>query len=327
MDSQDISAALEVLLTTVKLSHLSAYACLSALVFICYDIVLLFPEELEYIWKIYFVVHSNVQESHEICKAWFYGILFFGPAILSPLTNVILAIRVHALYNRASWVLYSAGTLILMEIAVQFYVSAVLAPKSVETWFKAPPGVPIYGCLSTANYDITLVAWLPCLFIAATLFLMMTWKVITTMKFRREAGVGIRLSPLFKGFVKSGSLYFLLLTPFHRLTVAIAISSAISVRVHNPLVTTYQPYATKKLNVMQMGPRLILDIRKASQAEEVSTIRSGLVFGAQSPKERSEDQRSSEASIGSIDNARNTIIVRHWGHDHQSGNCDFLPQS
>lgn len=122
---------------------------------------------------------------------------------------------------------------------------------------------------------------------------MMTWKVITTMKFRREAGVGIRLSPLFKVFVKSGTLYFLLyvvlyiillsLTPFHRLTgtkwlfrpwqlvklipfkVAIAISSAISVRVHNPLVTTYQPwvvflshkYNTKKLNVMQMVTRYL----------------------------------------------------------------------
>ncbi|KAF8522363.1 hypothetical protein JB92DRAFT_2888368, partial [Gautieria morchelliformis] len=138
---------------------------------------------------------THIFDTHDI---QFSGAVFFTTTV-----NLILLLRIHALYGRNKTVLIFLLTIYSLTI------------KQIH-FIPIPPKVPLLGCLS-ANHPprLTLISWVPCLIIACVFFFMTLYKFYTFLRqeFSSDSGVifprkGRSLAPITSLFLRDGALFF-----------------------------------------------------------------------------------------------------------------------
>ncbi|PPQ70097.1 hypothetical protein CVT24_003869 [Panaeolus cyanescens] len=198
----------------------------------------------------------------DMCKslAWVY--IATGTNFLSPLVNIILSLRLYALYQRSRTVLYFLSAICISEIILQVVMSYDTAREATSRMFLAHSSYPLLGCLSSIKKpEITLIQWIP-LFLVAAIFLGMTLhRLVKIAEMQKGTGISIKSSPLYRAFVTGGAVFFLIVT------IVFPIGAFICIAVKNPLNVSYQPWLNAALSIC--GSRLILTLRKAETSDVV----------------------------------------------------------
>ncbi|KAF8517000.1 hypothetical protein JB92DRAFT_2908266 [Gautieria morchelliformis] len=138
-----------------------------------------------------------------LCSAWSWFDAFSGAVFFTTTVNLILLLRIHALYGRNKTVLIFLLTIYSLTI------------KQIH-FIPIPPKVPLLGCLS-ANHPprLTLISWVPCLSIGCVFFFMTLYKFYTFLRQEFSSDSGVRfprksrsLAPVTSLFLRDGSLFF-----------------------------------------------------------------------------------------------------------------------
>ncbi|KAF4609518.1 hypothetical protein D9613_012229 [Agrocybe pediades] len=181
-----------------------------------------------------------------------------GTLILSLATDLILCIRVYALYDRST----------RRNVVLQFYVGVTIGLDAARTAFVAPAGLPLPGCWSNPDPKLNLPAFFS-MFFQTELSLMWSASLgihitlLSTAWYRayctsRELGMPFRFSPVMKALVRDGIAFFLLR--------------------RGPLLAMMRPWYSAAY--ISVGCRLILNIRKVAHANKEALARGdNFVFG------------------------------------------------
>ncbi|KDR83416.1 hypothetical protein GALMADRAFT_150532 [Galerina marginata CBS 339.88] len=205
-------------------------------------------------------VFSRVQHSILRCQlfVWF-SVTIGGSLVMLFVIDVILFLRLHALYGqnvKVFWVLVALNT---VNVVMQVYVLVNVGIKATKATFLAPPGAPLLGCLSNPDLSSTLFAWVSGIALAVFYFVMMMAKFYQSVVDARRVRVRVRLPPLMKAFVRDGTVYFLLF-------VVVILSGALdSFLATGPLVSFYLPWSLFAYVVA--ATRLILNLRAAAYVD------------------------------------------------------------
>ncbi|KAN0091498.1 hypothetical protein V8E55_005064 [Tylopilus felleus] len=107
------------------------------------------------------------------CKRYYYYLILAGTVIYMTIVNVILAMRINALYKA------NQGCGVLLGSLVDFSVCAVVAVRSTGEVVSAPSRIPWLGCMMNSHVTpaLTLASWLTALLVS-TIFCVMTVKNI-----------------------------------------------------------------------------------------------------------------------------------------------------
>ncbi|PPQ81410.1 hypothetical protein CVT24_001831 [Panaeolus cyanescens] len=229
-----------------------------------------------------------------------------GPAMMSVIVNIILAMRLYALYGCRVLVRIFLTFLIMIEVIGHIYVITRLGPLISASSFTVPRHIPILGCLSTPDVEMyfTLVAWVPAVVLSLIFFAMMMFKIrskiFDTMTFaassRRRArseqpgdsegpspggegegtGLGQRSTSgtILQDFNTTVTRFSPLLktfwvdgvSSFVLVTASTIASSIFHLTVRGPLLATSQPWLMLVLSIS--GTRLLLHIREVAAAAD-----------------------------------------------------------
>ncbi|PPQ72278.1 hypothetical protein CVT26_006499 [Gymnopilus dilepis] len=293
------------LLTAIWDTRIVSYMWISGLSFLVCDTISTFPREVAYIWSsrwsfpkalylfirywtllelilsslgnIVPVVFSDMTDlSYPNTQRFrkFRRPLSGGSTILIVVINVILGMRLYALYERKlkgnlplfldcissdkinCAVLILLTSLILLEIGVQIYVAYRVWIASVQTAFIVPLHLPVLGCLSDPDLQITIAGWIVAPVVAVIYFLMMAAKVYQSLMRMRKAGIRVRFSPLLRALARDGTLYFLLVV------VNLVVGALNCLLATGPYIVLYQPLNAVSFAIT--GTRLILNLREAA---------------------------------------------------------------
>ncbi|KAF9035856.1 hypothetical protein BJ165DRAFT_1533344 [Panaeolus papilionaceus] len=220
---------------------------LSSLVVFAYDLLYTLPDEVEFIWK---------------CRsvAWLY---IGGSNIISPLVNIVLGLRLYALYGQSKKVLYFVSIVCVCEIAIQVVMAWDQGRRATTNMFITDPSYPLLGCLAyVEGREITLVSWVTLFVIAGIFFGMTIYRLRQSVQKDSVRKSTILYSPLYRSFVRGGAVFFL------SVVVVFPISAAICIRITNPLTVSYQPWLNLALSLA--GTRLILTLRCADTLDRAS---------------------------------------------------------
>ncbi|KAF8889417.1 hypothetical protein CPB84DRAFT_1785524 [Gymnopilus junonius] len=263
----------------------------SGLTFLVCDTISTLPREVEYIWSkkwsvvkvLYLFMRywticqgavasyefSTVQKSLEVCRAlvWF-EVSIGGGTVLLVAIDIILSIRLHALYKRSRKVLVFLSALVIGEFVIQAYVVYKIGLSAVGSIFIAPLGFPILGCLTSPDLAITLPSWISTPLIAVIFFIMMLIKFYESMKLARSSGVRLSLTPVISAFIRDGTIYFLLVV------VTLLAGALDSFLTSGAYLTLYQPWSAVSFAVT--GTRLILNLREAASPDNAALARGDL---------------------------------------------------
>ncbi|KAK7054325.1 hypothetical protein VNI00_003518 [Paramarasmius palmivorus] len=198
------------------------------------------------------------------CRRYLKFYALGGAIMFTTAVNVILVMRLHALYGKKKKVLLWLLFLLIGEFASELYISAEVTTHTQKTTMAAPPGIPLGGCLATAPQVLTLVGWVPCL-IAATIFFGMTlYQMVVSLS---NKNVGFRWSnfrnsftPLLSSFYVDGAIYFSLIASI------LLISTITSIVLEGPLIEIAIPWLVAIYSFS--GSRLVLNLRRAAMGEK-----------------------------------------------------------
>ncbi|KAJ8094584.1 hypothetical protein PM082_010590 [Marasmius tenuissimus] len=204
---------------------------------------------------------SLIDDYNLSCRAYLPFYPAAGPIVFTTTVNIILIMRLHALYGRKKKVLAFLTFVLIVEFAFELYISTAIAVAMSRGAIEAPPGINLPGCLSVKPTGLELFAWVPCL-IAATLFFSMTIRELfvslrtANTDLMRARTLSQTLSPLVVTFYQDGAIYFSLIT-----TIVL-----IGTVTNSKLQGTYSGIAIPWLTPVYSfsGSRLILNLRKAA---------------------------------------------------------------
>ncbi|KAI6129092.1 hypothetical protein EV401DRAFT_2206497 [Pisolithus croceorrhizus] len=139
-----------------------------------------------------FIVNSHQGLSVSVCKAYLYYFIFGGELPYTTLVNIILVIRLNAMYRiihgtqglRKYQVFLSCVA--IAEFVAEFIVAAVMVTWMVQRVVEPPAGVPWPGCSlsESPNTALTLPAWVTAILVA-TIFLGLTLRLLySSMKLK-----------------------------------------------------------------------------------------------------------------------------------------------
>ncbi|CAA7262086.1 unnamed protein product [Cyclocybe aegerita] len=196
------------------------------------------------------------------CKTYLWiSVTLTSPALLSIIVNVILVLRLHALYDRNIKILAVLSSLIVADIGGNIFIMYRIGVLTSRSAFVIPPilGLPILGCLAAPDSTmLTFISWVPCVFLNTLFFIMTMIKFYqSTMAKQRR---GVRLSPLIVAFFTSGTMSFFIIA-----SMAI-VSAAITILVDGPLQILYMPWIIVTFSLA--GSRLILNLREAGASNQ-----------------------------------------------------------
>ncbi|PBK58681.1 hypothetical protein ARMSODRAFT_1028048 [Armillaria solidipes] len=95
----------------------------------------------------------------QFCQRWFWAKILLGEILFTTVINIILIMRLNAMYGKKLKVLVFLVFLVIVEFVLELYCSLVSAKKAYETTFTAPLGLPWPGCFARPNVMFTLTAW------------------------------------------------------------------------------------------------------------------------------------------------------------------------
>ncbi|KAF8230812.1 hypothetical protein L208DRAFT_1438034 [Tricholoma matsutake] len=233
-------ASVDTFVTLLSANQHATYSYVSALTFLSYDIILTSDLEINYIWgshwsivkALYFVVryyafisliptvalitHVNISHNSSVCKHYHSWTVIGGPLTFILILNMIVTLRVWAIYNRDGRLLVVLIILLLTDIAACLW-SAIDYARWVNI-NVIPMPAPWRGCaFPTPKTDMKsiMLTFLPN-FILSVIYLGMTlWKPL-----RNWAGYGKftwsslrnmrRMEPLLLSFAFDGTIFFVL---------------------------------------------------------------------------------------------------------------------
>ncbi|KAF8554769.1 hypothetical protein OG21DRAFT_1484405 [Imleria badia] len=142
------------------------------------------------------------------CKKYYYYHILAGTVLYVTIVNVILAMRINALYGRKRcWAIF-LGSLVIGEFLVDISICVVMAVHSTDDVVSPPPWIPWRGCMISSRITpaLTLASWLTALLVS-TIFCVMTLKNIL---FNTHEDM-LRLPPRTRVLLQDGvTLYFLM---------------------------------------------------------------------------------------------------------------------
>ncbi|KIN94512.1 hypothetical protein M404DRAFT_1008310 [Pisolithus tinctorius Marx 270] len=200
---------LQALYDSLRQIRLVNYVTISCVALLVHDILTNLDREIPLIWRYY---HNTNYEEHTswrgrarrtlvqalfifgryyalfylVCKVYYYYLTFGGEILYSALVNVILVIRLNAMYQifhgkeglrKHQIFLASVAEIIVCIISVSWIQKRVVEP---------PAGIPWPGCMLSEdpNVALTLPAWIISI-IVATIFLGLTLHLLySSMKWR-----------------------------------------------------------------------------------------------------------------------------------------------
>lgn len=223
---------------------------------------------------IFFVVYTHEGLSVSFCKAYFYYLVFGGGGVVySALVNVILVIRLNALYR----IFYGTEGLrklqvflvavVIIQILTEFSIWAVIVTWMEGKVLEAPPGISLPGCMLTQfpNTTLSIPAWTVAILVA-TIFLVLTLRMLyssTKLKLKGLGGLTIsnikaeirNIQPITQTLVRDSVLFY---TPLVGILIA---SVAVMVTYHSDL-----SYVTTPITVALYSfcaSRLIVNLRES----------------------------------------------------------------
>ncbi|TFK31569.1 hypothetical protein BDQ12DRAFT_729437 [Crucibulum laeve] len=284
---------LNLLYDTIWQMRMTNYSSVAALTIITYDVISTLPREIEHIWKSRWTFPKVLY----LC-ARYYGIMHVavvvivttrlhmpisasmptlpvvvhnyrgGPIVFATIINIIMLLRVHALYHHNFKVLCILIFALLGEFSAELFISIKYAILLTRSLFTPPLGLPLTGCLAVPNTGLTLVAWVPGLVVAAFFFAMTLWKFIDTARKSQKAPIWkVRewktLSPFLVAFIKDGTIFFFLIT------LTLLVSTILTMAAPNAMKTI--PLSWLIAVYSFAGCRLILNLREVGRGAGPAT--------------------------------------------------------
>jgi len=213
----------------------------AALTLVLYDMILCFEQEVSLVWwrwrkpkgrhsrRIYVIVryfsilnlvwyvliNTTKDLSQSFCQVWHY-IVVINATIITTLPDVMLLIRINAVYGWDHAVLSTCISLIFIQIATGLGIGMLAVLTTGVS--HSSIGLPIIGCpLGRPKYHsmITLAAWIPSVGAQGIYFLMMLTTFVHAMqeldsngKASAESLLQVRrLVPTMIAFISRGSCY------------------------------------------------------------------------------------------------------------------------
>jgi len=194
-----------------------------------------------------------------------YFISLGGPAILSTPVNLILVLRLNALYHQNKKILMLLVFVMVGELIAALYISIEAGILAVKSLYLLPFGVSFPGCLSSVPTGFTLGAWIPCLSCAAVFFLLTLIKVGQSLaevdgKIHWKTLSLSSLSPVYQAFIRGGAIYYTLVT------AGLLMALVTTILLTGPLETVGEAWLIAVYSCA--GSRLVLDLRQATLRDE-----------------------------------------------------------
>ncbi|KAF9558887.1 hypothetical protein CPC08DRAFT_819045 [Agrocybe pediades] len=273
-----------------------SYIWVSATVFLLCDSLSMLDLEITYIWRskwtipkvVYFLlryygfstmalyafISATVQHSVMRCQLFYwFAVTVGGTLILSLATDLILCIRVYALYDRSTRILWLLVSLYLGNVVLQFYVGVTIGLDAARTAFVAPAGLPLPGCWSNPDPKLNLPALISSVVVTSIHITLLSTAWYRAYCTSREMGMPFRFSPVMKALVRDGIAFFLL-----RAAIVISFVAMNFVLRRGPLLAMMRPWYSAAY--ISVGCRLILNIRKVAHANKEALARGdNFVFG------------------------------------------------
>lgn len=284
--SQQIEAQLQELFTVLNQLQVANYIDVVTLTVLAYDWALSLDAEVRYIWQsswslvkvlyilaryygfartaFIFFVDIAIQPSKPLCVAHLWIFTVGSGMILVTGVNIIFMLRIQALYHRSRLVLIVLPILIIIEFALESYITIYEAVQDkIEPTPVLPFPISIPGCTvnATVPTKLELISWLPCLVVATIMFGMTMYKFATMSESGYPRGRRPSLSPLQKVFLKDGTVFFLLI-------FTSVLTSTILDQTVPPALRTIGISVVMSVYSLS-GSKLILRLRE--NAKEVST--------------------------------------------------------
>ncbi|PBK69265.1 hypothetical protein ARMSODRAFT_957630 [Armillaria solidipes] len=254
----------------------------SALTLVVYDIIVSFGQEVELVWRsqwsspkmLYFLaryyavvylsitawVNISEEPSDKLCHLYYYWLFLAGPSTYLFILDLILLLRVYALYNQNKFLFIFLSSCAVGSVATALWAFSVVCRHVVSS--VTTMAVPWRGCRSMApNTKYGIAAYVPS-FLLSVLFLILTvtkfWRtyraicgrtydprtVMTQMK---------HISPLLTAFVEDGCIFFALIT----FALMLRIATAFCMR--GPIHAIFLPWSI--VCYYYAGSHLLLNLR------------------------------------------------------------------
>ncbi|KAL7277612.1 hypothetical protein ACG7TL_008539 [Trametes sanguinea] len=313
-DSAAAAAELEALFTVLHDTQVVTYSTVGALTWLLYDTLINLYAEITYIWlarwslpKVLYIVARYYSIMHlaavlafdvqvglsrvsfvvavltvmvsiypESCRAWLWIYSLAGLVVFTTIVNIILVLRLHAIYER------DRRVLIFLSIVMtcQFTIEMTMTIWGARAKIVDPPIFPWPGCLADGLRLRTLGACLVHLTLPGSVLCL----CMTVRKFFQVAVINWDqlkvhgVSPLFRTFVRDGALFFFLCVvaclphPYgiespSANTNTISSPSIFAVDLVTAMLTVFEnsPYASLTEPVRNVGKELVaITIRRRS---------------------------------------------------------------
>ncbi|TEB24771.1 hypothetical protein FA13DRAFT_1738947 [Coprinellus micaceus] len=308
----DGSNPLALLFKAFEIQIHTGWSQAAALTFLLCDYLHNFSDEVRYIWPtrwslakilyltsryygILIVTIALISDRHRhsiaFCKTYLWVMIFGFMSTMEIILNIILILRLYALYGRSKRALAFFSTLYMIQLAVEIYTITWVLQLSVQSVIH-PPLPKWTGCVTLAvgiKVGKTIAGWIPAL-VVSTIFLIATfWKLRQTFMGSRinhsHANTGERfhiVSPLLKVFVRDGAFYFVLIaiTQLLKGFVTIYEGSLYTLPTNAWIWSMYSMAGSHMLlNLRRSGDRgtptqgIALDNLSSSETGAMSTIR------------------------------------------------------
>ncbi|KAI6046803.1 hypothetical protein EDC04DRAFT_2887651 [Pisolithus marmoratus] len=145
--------------------------------------------------QVYGSVWQILTVSSDSCKGFYYYYILAGEILYTTLVNVILVMRLNALYR----VVYGMeglkkyqfflAAVVIIELVIELSMSISAASWSRDKVVAPPAGVPWPGCLlgATPNDAMILPGWIVAILVATTLFGLTLHLLFSSMRWRLKS--------------------------------------------------------------------------------------------------------------------------------------------
>ncbi|KAK0504435.1 hypothetical protein EDD18DRAFT_1133706 [Armillaria luteobubalina] len=274
-----MEAEILALFQVMEQTRMSNYSLLTSIMFLLYDIMLnmdkeqnirsrrSFPNAL-YVFSRYYSVFYNITGFKEMfpvgnivglsIQKWFYFEILAGGIFFTTVVNIILVMRLNAMYRNGK-VLVFLILLVIGECSAELYSCIQSSITTAKRTFSVPLELRWPGCVSDAAVQPTLATWIPCGIVATVFFIMTLAKIFQDGRWRLSQLKSMkRISPLLVSFVRDGAIFYFLCAMF----MVILLHNGFAVFLNGWLIAIYSFAAS----------RLILNLREAAYRGNVDTV-------------------------------------------------------
>jgi len=204
-----------------------------------------------------------------------------GEVIFTTLVNVILVLRLCALFRYKQKVMVALIGLLTVEFAFELWVSEEVSKDLWTHAGVAPPGIPITGCIAApTRKNFQYASWVPCLVLAAIFFVMTMFQAYRTassltirdfdtststspkkmgLKAMKESFSKLSPFKLIYAIVRDGVIYYFIIT------VVLLVSTITTQGISGAYASIALPWLIAIYSFA--GTRLILNLREAAIAQ------------------------------------------------------------